>query len=165
MQNLMGRIRRCAEDYNMICTGDKIAVGVSGGKDSLSLLYLLAALRRYFTGQSMQTAIDAMPFRSAKKYGGVSFHEDETYLLGAPEILLANCPEKEQYLPLAEEWSAKGCRVLLLALYDGKLSDEALDAEMMPLALILLSIIPVIVFYLLCQKYIIKGVAAGAVKG
>ena len=99
----------------------------------------MAALRRYFTGQSMQTAIEAVPFRSAKKYGGVSFHEDETYLLGAPEILLANCPEKEQYLPLAEEWSAKGCRVLLLALYDGKLSDEALDAEMMPLALILLS--------------------------
>ena len=25
MQNLMGRIRRCAEDYNMICAGDKIA--------------------------------------------------------------------------------------------------------------------------------------------
>ena len=33
------------------------------------------------------------------------------------------------------------------------------------MALILLSILPVIVFYLLCQKYIIKGVAAGAVKG
>ena len=33
------------------------------------------------------------------------------------------------------------------------------------MALILLSIIPVVVFYLLCQKYIIKGVAAGAVKG
>ena len=99
----------------------------------------MAALRRYFTGQSMQTAIDAMPFRSAKKYGGVSFHEDETYLLGAPEILLANCPEKEQYLPLAEEWSSKGCRVLLLALYDGKLSDEMLNAEILPLALILLS--------------------------
>ena len=99
----------------------------------------MAALRRYFTGQSMQTAIEAMPFRSAKKYGGVSFHEDETYLLGAPEILLANCPEKAQYLPLAEEWSAKGCRVLLLALYDGKLSDETLDAELLPLSLILLS--------------------------
>lgn len=99
----------------------------------------MAALRRYFTGQSMQTAIAAMPFRSAKKYGGVSFHEDETYLLGAPEILLAACPEKDRFLPQAEEWSAKGCRVLLLALYDGKLDDEALTAEMMPLALILLS--------------------------
>ena len=99
----------------------------------------MAALRRYFTGQSMQTAIDAMPFRSAKKYGGVSFHEDETYLLGAPEILLANCPEKEQYLPLAEEWSAKGCRVLLLGMYDGALTDETLSAGFLPIALILLS--------------------------
>ena len=33
------------------------------------------------------------------------------------------------------------------------------------MALILLAIIPVVVFYLCCQKYIIKGVAAGAVKG
>jgi len=33
------------------------------------------------------------------------------------------------------------------------------------MALILLSILPVIIFYLVCQKYIIKGVAAGAVKG
>lgn len=48
MQNMMGRIRRCAEDYNMVAEGDKIAVGVSGGKDSLTLLYLLAALRRYY---------------------------------------------------------------------------------------------------------------------
>ena len=33
------------------------------------------------------------------------------------------------------------------------------------LALIFLSIVPVIIFYLICQKHIIKGVAAGAVKG
>ena len=33
------------------------------------------------------------------------------------------------------------------------------------MALILLAIIPVIIFYLTCQKHIIKGVAAGAVKG
>ena len=33
------------------------------------------------------------------------------------------------------------------------------------MALITLSILPVIIFYLICQKYIIKGVAAGAVKG
>ena len=33
------------------------------------------------------------------------------------------------------------------------------------MALILLSILPIIIFYISCQKYIIKGVAAGAVKG
>ena len=48
MQKLMGLVRRCVDDYNMISEGDKIAVGVSGGKDSLVLLVLLAGLREYF---------------------------------------------------------------------------------------------------------------------
>ena len=47
MQKLMGLVRRCAEDYHMISPGDRIAVGVSGGKDSLALLTLLAGLRAY----------------------------------------------------------------------------------------------------------------------
>ena len=47
MQKLMGLVRRCVEDYGMISEGDKIAVGVSGGKDSLVLLQLLAGLREY----------------------------------------------------------------------------------------------------------------------
>jgi len=47
MQKLMGLVRRCVEDYSMIDEGDKIAVGVSGGKDSLVLLVLLAGLRKY----------------------------------------------------------------------------------------------------------------------
>ena len=48
MQKLMGLVRRCVDDYNMISAGDRIAVGVSGGKDSLVLLVLLAGLRQYF---------------------------------------------------------------------------------------------------------------------
>ena len=47
MQKLMGLMRRCIEDYNMIAPGEKVAVGVSGGKDSLVLLQLLAGLRPY----------------------------------------------------------------------------------------------------------------------
>lgn len=48
MQKLVGLLRRCVEDYNMIEAGDKIAVGVSGGKDSMVLLRLMAALREYY---------------------------------------------------------------------------------------------------------------------
>ena len=44
----MGLMRRCIEDYHMIEAGDRIAVGVSGGKDSLTLLRLLAAIREYY---------------------------------------------------------------------------------------------------------------------
>ena len=47
MQKMMGLVRRCIEDYNMISPGDRIAVGVSGGKDSLVLLQVLAGLRQY----------------------------------------------------------------------------------------------------------------------
>ena len=50
MQRLMGLTRRCAEDYHMIQPGDRIAVGVSGGKDSLVLLILMTGLREYWPG-------------------------------------------------------------------------------------------------------------------
>ena len=47
MQKLMGLVRRCVEDYAMIAPGERVAVGLSGGKDSLVLLQLLAGLRQY----------------------------------------------------------------------------------------------------------------------
>lgn len=47
MQRLIGLVRRCVEDYDMINSGDRVAVGVSGGKDSLALLIFLSELRKY----------------------------------------------------------------------------------------------------------------------
>lgn len=97
----------------------------------------MAALRRYFKGEPSQTALETLPFTSVKKYGGVSFHEDENYILGAPDVILGE--HYDRYREKIEYYSKKGCRVLLLAIYDGGLSDEALIGEIFPLALILLA--------------------------
>lgn len=48
MQEILGLVRRCVEDYDMIQAGDTVAVGVSGGKDSLLTLTALARLSRFY---------------------------------------------------------------------------------------------------------------------
>lgn len=48
LQRLMSLARKAIDDYQMIEEGDKIAIGISGGKDSLALLYALAGLRRFY---------------------------------------------------------------------------------------------------------------------
>ena len=48
LQRVLSYIRRAADDYHMIESGDKIAVGISGGKHSLTLLYGLHGLMRFY---------------------------------------------------------------------------------------------------------------------
>lgn len=48
LQQLLSPFRRAIDDYSMISEGDKIAIGLSGGKDSLLLVYLFSVLRRFF---------------------------------------------------------------------------------------------------------------------
>ena len=48
LQQVMSYVRRAIDDYHMIEDGDKIAVGISGGKDSLTLLYALHGLKRFY---------------------------------------------------------------------------------------------------------------------
>ena len=48
MNRILYLVRRCVEDYEMIAPNDRVAVGVSGGKDSLMLLTALAKLREFY---------------------------------------------------------------------------------------------------------------------
>ena len=48
MKRMLSFVRRAVDDYNMIEDGDVIAIGISGGKDSLTLLEVLATMRMFY---------------------------------------------------------------------------------------------------------------------
>ena len=48
LQQMLSFVRRAVDDYHMIEDGDRIAVGISGGKDSLAMLYALNGLKRFY---------------------------------------------------------------------------------------------------------------------
>ena len=66
MQKILGYIRRACQEFNLIEDGDKIAVGVSGGKDSLVLLAGLAKMRRFYEKKYEVYAVSLDP-----RFGGV----------------------------------------------------------------------------------------------
>lgn len=61
MQDLMGHVRAAVDKYKLIDEGDRIAVGVSGGKDSMYLLYALSMMRRYYPKNYEVVALTADP--------------------------------------------------------------------------------------------------------
>ena len=48
LQKVLSRVRKAVDDYRMIDEGDRIAIGISGGKDSLTLLAALHELQRFY---------------------------------------------------------------------------------------------------------------------
>ena len=66
MQKLLGYTRRAVESYGMLSDGDRVAVGVSGGKDSVALLVTLARLREFIGIDYALTALTLDP-----GFGGV----------------------------------------------------------------------------------------------
>lgn len=61
MQKILGYLRKAIENYNMVEEGDKIAVALSGGKDSITLLMGLKALQRFYPKHFELIAISVNP--------------------------------------------------------------------------------------------------------
>ncbi len=89
IRKLLSRVRRAADDYGMISPGDRIAVGVSGGKDSLALLAALVSLRRFYPASFEVAAVtldmgfpesDFSPLESFYRELGVDYRIEKTNL-------------------------------------------------------------------------------------
>lgn len=86
MQKLLSYVRRAVDDYNMIRENDSVVVGLSGGKDSMSLLSAMARLREFYPVKFELCAIfinsgfetDTAPMREFCKSLKVRFIEEKT---------------------------------------------------------------------------------------
>ena len=74
MKRMLSFVRRAVDDYGMIDEGDRIAVGISGGKDSLTLLAVIAALRRFYpkkfevVGITVDMGFEGSDYSSVEEY-------------------------------------------------------------------------------------------------
>jgi len=89
LKRILGQARRAIQDYDMIHEGDRIAVGVSGGKDSLTLLIALRKLIDFYPARFEVKAVtlsmgigepDYSPVRQLCEDIGVEYVIEDTYI-------------------------------------------------------------------------------------
>jgi len=89
MRKILSYTRRAIDDYNMIKEGDKIAVGLSGGKDSILTMLALANLRRFYPNKFELIAItldmgfkgfDVTPLKNLCEENNVTYIVEKTHI-------------------------------------------------------------------------------------
>lgn len=95
------------------------------------------AMTQQFALQSDWSARKRIPFSSSTKWSAADFGENGSYIIGAPEFVMGD--RYDSIRGNAEPWSAKGCRVLLLAAYSANLSPSLDNHYITPIALIFLN--------------------------
>ncbi|MGF6970738.1 magnesium-transporting ATPase (P-type)/membrane-associated phospholipid phosphatase [Paraburkholderia sp. WC7.3g] len=85
------------------------------------------------------TASVAVPFSSARKWAGASFGEFGTWILGAPDVILAGMAAEENVRLAVANYATEGHRVLLLAQASSTLAGQTMPQDLTPVALVLLT--------------------------
>ncbi len=67
MNNVIGKVRRALDEYSMINDNDKVAIALSGGKDSVALLVALCEIKKYYSKKFEVIAITLDPCFNNKK--------------------------------------------------------------------------------------------------
>ena len=115
MYNILSNMGKCSEDENST----------------------IQAIRNYFNSpNSNLVPIRKISFSSETKWSGITFNNDESYLIGAPEFLLKD--NYKNYENLIEKYLLDGFRVLLLAKSNEILSKRSLPNTLEPIGIILL---------------------------
>ena len=95
------------------------------------------AMTAQFALETSWKAVRRIPFSSSTKWSAADFGIHGRYIIGAPEFVMTD--RYDTIRSCAEPWSARGCRVLLLAAYEGELDAQLDSALVTPIALIFLN--------------------------
>lgn len=95
------------------------------------------ALINYFGYNKELKPQTVLPFSSSRKLSAVTFENDGTYIMGAPEFVIPNCKD-EKVNNLVEQYSKDGYRVLLLAHSNESINKDNVPQEKTPVALLIL---------------------------
>ncbi len=95
------------------------------------------AMAEQFGLESDWKAVGRIPFSSSTKWSSADFGENGQYIVGAPEFIMGD--RYDSIRGNAEPWSARGCRVLLLAAYRGEIGSQLESRCVDPIALIFLN--------------------------
>lgn len=125
----------------------EVLAGDSNAHDALAALVLgepalnatLCAIASHFAVSPGWQATHTVPFSSARKWAGASFGEHGTWVLGAPDVMLAGAAMADGVSDAVSRHAREGRRVLLLARSDLPLADEALPLPLTSVALVLLA--------------------------
>ncbi len=94
------------------------------------------ALIRYFDKNNVLQAKEVIPFSSKRKFSAVTFENDGTFIIGAPDFVIKNNYDK--IASKVTRFANQGCRVLVLGHIDGSIKNDELPKTVKPVSLIVI---------------------------